>query len=36
LEVTDAQITFVVDNGGRATGLIVHRNGIDTPARRID
>ena len=36
LEVTDAQVTFELDTVGRATGLILHQNGRDTPAKRID
>jgi serine-type D-Ala-D-Ala carboxypeptidase/endopeptidase len=36
LKVVDAQITFETDNQGRATGLILHQNGLDQPAKRID
>jgi len=32
----DAQMTFVVDANGRATGLIHHQNGADHPAKRIE
>ncbi|MBI3276010.1 MAG: DUF3471 domain-containing protein, partial [Methylocystis sp.] len=36
LKVVDAQITFQTDGSGQATGLILHHNGRDTPATRID
>lgn len=32
----DAQITFTVDAGGRANGLVLHQNGLDTPAPRVE
>ncbi len=32
----DAQITFVTDSKGRATELILHQNGRDLPAKRIE
>jgi CubicO group peptidase (beta-lactamase class C family) len=32
----DAQMTFVVDANGRATGLVHHQNGADHPAKRIE
>ncbi len=32
----DAQITFETDSQGRATGLILHQNGRDVHARRIE
>jgi CubicO group peptidase (beta-lactamase class C family) len=35
LKVVDAQITFETDGQGRATGLILHQNGMDHKARRI-
>jgi CubicO group peptidase (beta-lactamase class C family) len=35
LKVVDAQITFVTDAQGRATQLILHQNGADQPAKRI-
>jgi hypothetical protein len=35
LKVTEAQITFVKDSGGRAGQLILHQGGRDIPARRI-
>ena len=35
LKVVDAQITFETDSQGRATGLILHQNGKDHKARRI-
>jgi len=36
LKVVDAQITFVTDNNGRATELILHQNGLDQHAKRIE
>ena len=33
-KVVDAQITFVTNAEGRATGLILHQNGRDLPAKR--
>lgn len=36
LKVVDAQITFVTDSNGRATELILHQNGLDQHAKRID
>jgi len=35
-KVVDAQITFVTDHNGRATELILHQNGLDQHAKRID
>ena len=35
-KVVDAQITFVTDSNGRATELILHQNGIDQHAKRIE
>ncbi len=35
LKVLDAQITFSRDPGGRATSLVVHQNGRNTPGQRI-
>jgi serine-type D-Ala-D-Ala carboxypeptidase/endopeptidase len=35
LKVVDAQITFETDSQGRATGLVLHQNGMNQPARRI-
>ena len=32
----DAQITFVTNGTGRATGLVLSHDGRDTPAQRID
>jgi CubicO group peptidase (beta-lactamase class C family) len=32
----DAQMTFVVDANGRATGLVHHQNGADHPAKRLE
>jgi len=30
-----ASITFVVDDQGRATGLVLHQNGADHEAKRV-
>jgi len=35
-KVVDAQITFVTDANGRATELILHQNGFDQHAKRVD
>jgi len=35
LKVVDAQITFETDSTGRATGLILHQNGANMPAKRV-
>lgn len=35
LKVVDAQITFETDTQGKATGLILHQNGMNQPAKRI-
>lgn len=35
LTVADAQVSFVKDERGQVTRLIVHQNGRDTPARKI-
>jgi serine-type D-Ala-D-Ala carboxypeptidase/endopeptidase len=35
-KVVDAQITFVTDTQGRATELILHQNGLDQHAKRIE
>jgi len=35
-KVVDAQITFEADSQGRATELILHQNGQDMPAKRIE
>ena len=32
----DRQITFVTDGSGQATGLVIHQNGQDIPAKRIE
>src|SRR5258706_12961864 len=32
----DAQLTFVVDATGRATSIVLHQNGRDAPANRIE
>jgi serine-type D-Ala-D-Ala carboxypeptidase/endopeptidase len=34
-KIVDAQITFVVDSAGRATELILHQNGVDRSAKRV-
>jgi hypothetical protein len=34
-KVVDAQITFESDDRGRATGLVLHQNGANMPAKRI-
>jgi serine-type D-Ala-D-Ala carboxypeptidase/endopeptidase len=36
LKVVNAQVTFVTDGSGRATELIIHQNGMHTPAKRIN
>jgi CubicO group peptidase (beta-lactamase class C family) len=36
LKVVDAQITFETDSTGRATGLVLHQNGANVPAKRIE
>jgi len=36
MKTVDAQITFVIDSQGRATELILHQNGQDRDAKRID
>jgi CubicO group peptidase (beta-lactamase class C family) len=35
LKVVDAQITFETDSQGRATGLVLHQNGMNQTAKRI-
>lgn len=35
LKVVDAQITFETDSQGKATGLTLHQNGMNQPAKRI-
>jgi hypothetical protein len=35
LKVVDAQITFVLDESGVATGLILHQGGQDFPGEKI-
>jgi serine-type D-Ala-D-Ala carboxypeptidase/endopeptidase len=35
-KVVDAQITFQTDSAARATGLTLHQNGADVPAKRIE
>lgn len=36
LKVVDAQITFVVDATGRATSVVLHQNGANSPGKRIE
>jgi uncharacterized protein (TIGR03435 family) len=36
LKVVDAQLTFVTDNQGKATGLILHQGGQDQRGKRIE
>ena len=35
-KVVNAQLTFDVEATGRATALVLHQNGVDHRARRID
>jgi len=35
VKVVDVQITFVTGADGRATSIVVHRNGLDEPAKRV-
>jgi len=35
-KIVDAQITFVTDNSGRATELVLHQGGIDQHAKRFE
>jgi serine-type D-Ala-D-Ala carboxypeptidase/endopeptidase len=35
VKVMDAQITFETDDQGRATGMILHQNGMDHAAKRV-
>jgi len=36
LKVVDAQVTFDPDDSGQATKLVLHQNGLDQPAQRIE
>ncbi|HWT11342.1 MAG TPA: serine hydrolase [Allosphingosinicella sp.] len=36
LRVIDARISFVRGEGGRVTGLVLHQNGQDVPARKVE
>jgi serine-type D-Ala-D-Ala carboxypeptidase/endopeptidase len=36
LKVVDAQITFIADSQGQATELILHQNGLDQHAKRVE
>jgi hypothetical protein len=36
LKAVDAQITFDVNDQGRATGLVLHQNGRDRSAKRVE
>jgi hypothetical protein len=35
-KVVDAQLTFVVDANGRGTSIVLHQNGADHPAKRME
>ena len=35
LKVVDAQVTFTKDDSGAVSGLILHQNGADQPARKV-
>jgi CubicO group peptidase (beta-lactamase class C family) len=35
LKAVDAQVDFVIDASGRATGLVLHQGGTDLPAKKI-
>ena len=35
-KIVDAQITFVKDAQGRVTGLVLHQNGLDQKARKME
>jgi D-alanyl-D-alanine-carboxypeptidase/D-alanyl-D-alanine-endopeptidase len=35
-KVVDAQLSFEVDDAGKATKLILHQNGADAPAMRVE
>ncbi|MGH9906168.1 MAG: DUF3471 domain-containing protein [Pyrinomonadaceae bacterium] len=35
LKVVDARVTFVKDDKGQVTGLVIHQGGQDTPAKKI-
>lgn len=35
LKVVDAQVDFVLDASGRATGLVLHQGGRDMPAKKV-
>ena len=34
LKVVDAQITFVKDDKGQVTSLVLHQNGVNQPAKK--
>jgi hypothetical protein len=34
-KIVDAQLTFVKNAQGEVTGLVLHQNGLDQPAKRI-
>src|SRR5205807_9012529 len=36
LKVVDAQVTFETDSQGRANSLVLHQNGAQQPAKRIE
>ena len=35
LKVVDARITFVKDDSGKVTGLVLHQGGMDQKARKV-
>ena len=35
-KVADIQVTFVVGATGAAGGIVVHQQGVDTPAKRVE
>jgi serine-type D-Ala-D-Ala carboxypeptidase/endopeptidase len=36
LKAVDAQVTFETEAQGRATGLVLHQNGVNLQAKRIE
>lgn len=36
LKVVDAQMRFVTDGAGHATGLVLHQNGVDLPGHHVE
>ncbi len=35
LKVVDAQVDFILDGAGHATGIVLHQGGRDLPAKKI-